>query len=120
MAEVSERADCGLLLDLNNAYVNQRNLGESLIDFISELPVERIGEIHLAGFTEQEGRLIDTHGSAVCDEVWEAFCFFNTLRPDVPTLIEWDNNLPEFSVLMQQRQIAQDILDQFSVLTEAI
>ena len=120
MAEVSERADCGLLLDLNNAYVNQRNLGESLIDLISALPTGRIGEIHLAGYTEQGGTLIDTHGSAVCDEVWEAFCYFNTIKPDVPTLIEWDNNLPAFSVLMQERQIAQDILDQFSAIREAI
>ncbi|MGI1669677.1 MAG: DUF692 domain-containing protein [Neptuniibacter sp.] len=120
MAAVCEEADCGLLLDLNNAYVNQRNLGESLSGFISELPLERIGEIHLAGFTEQDGQLIDTHGSPVCEDVWQAFIDFNQLKSGVPTLIEWDNNLPEFSVLMEQRQIAQTILDRNQGMEEAV
>lgn len=120
MAAVSEEADCGLLLDLNNAYVNQRNLGESLSSFISELPLERIGEIHLAGFTEQDGQLIDTHGSPVCEDVWQAFIDFNQLKSAVPTLIEWDNNLPEFSVLLVQRQIAQTILDRNQGMEEAV
>lgn len=120
MAAVSEEADCGLLLDLNNAYVNQRNLGESLSGFISELPLDRIGEIHLAGFTEQDGQLIDTHGSPVCEDVWQAFKCFNRFKSAVPTLIEWDNNLPEFSVLMEQRQIAQNILDQYQDMEKAV
>ena len=120
MAAICEEADCGLLLDLNNAYVNQRNLGEPLSAFISELPLERIGEIHLAGFTEQDGQLIDTHGSPVCEDVWQAFIDFNQLKSAVPTLIEWDNNLPEFSVLMEQRQIAQNILDRNQGMEEAV
>ncbi len=119
IAEVSERSDCGLLLDLNNAYVNQCNLGESITGFMAELPLDRVAEIHLAGFTEQDGQLIDTHGSAVSEEVWQAFRLFNQLEPDVPALIEWDNNLPEFSVLMEQRQQAQNILDEYSRVKEA-
>lgn len=111
MAAVCQEAGCGLLLDLNNAYVNQVNLGESLDQFIDELPLEKVGEVHLAGFTEQDGMLIDTHGAPVCDEVWKAYTRFCELRPDVPCLIEWDNNLPSLQTLMRQRDIAQAIFD---------
>lgn len=112
MAAVCDEADCGLLLDLNNAYVNQCNLGEDMTRFISELPLARIGEIHLAGFTEQDGMLIDTHGAPVCDAVWQSYADFCELRADVPCLIEWDANLPSFEVLLEQREMAQNIQDQ--------
>jgi len=114
MAAVCEEAECGLLLDLNNAYVNQVNLGEDLHQFISELPLDRVGEIHLAGFTEQDGMLIDTHGAPICDAVWQAYKDFCELRADVPCLIEWDNNLPSLQTLMQQRGVAQGIFDKAS------
>ncbi|WP_299176361.1 DUF692 domain-containing protein [uncultured Neptuniibacter sp.] len=114
MAAVCSEADCGLLLDLNNAYVNQRNLGESVEDLLKELPLDRVGEIHLAGFAEQDGVLIDTHGSAICNEVWDIFEQFVQLRPNIPTLIERDNNLPDFSSLELERSKAQQILDQAS------
>ena len=101
---------CGLLLDLNNAYVNQRNLGESADDFIAGLPIERVGEIHLAGFTEVEGRLIDTHASEVCEAVWQIYSDVIALRGEVPTLIEWDSDLPDFSVLQAHRRKAEAIM----------
>lgn len=109
MTAVCEEADCGLLLDLNNAYVNQINLGENLDLFVDGLPLERVGEIHLAGFTEQNGMLIDTHGAPVSDPVWQAYARFCERRSDVPCLIEWDTNLPAFAELQAQRQIAQQI-----------
>jgi uncharacterized protein (UPF0276 family) len=111
LAAVSEMADCDLLLDINNAYVNRHNLDESLEDFIRALPRERIREIHLAGFSQEGARLIDTHGSAVSEAVWQAFKCYCPQLPGVPCLIEWDNNLPDFSVLMAQRMRAESILN---------
>lgn len=112
LAAVCTEADCGLLLDLNNAYVNQHNLGENINDFITELPEEKIKEIHLAGYSESEDLWIDTHSSAVSVEVWEHYRQFCSTRYAIPCLIEWDSNLPAFEVLMEQQAIAQQIIDQ--------
>lgn len=109
MAAVAQEADCGLLLDLNNLYVNQQNLGEDMAAFIADLPLERVGEIHLAGYTEQDGMLIDTHGSEVSDPVWHLYADLCRTCPDLPCLIEWDCNLPAFSVLQEQRLKAEAI-----------
>jgi uncharacterized protein (UPF0276 family) len=111
LAAVCDQADCGLLLDLNNAYVNQRNLGEDLQAFISALPLDRVGEVHLAGYSEHDRMLIDSHSSAPSAAVWDCFRDFCALRPDLPCLIEWDSQLPALSKLMEQRVRAQDILD---------
>lgn len=111
LTALCEETGCGLLLDLNNAYVNQRNLGESVSDFLQALPAHRVGEIHLAGFTEVDGRLIDTHASEVCDEVWEIYADFIAQHGAVPTLIEWDSQLPEFSILQAHRHKAEAIMN---------
>lgn len=110
LAAVAVEADCGLLLDLNNAWVNQCNLGEDIDAFLDALPAERVGEIHLAGFSEYDGRLIDTHGSEVSDEVWDLFASCYQRFADVPVLIEWDANLPAFERLEQERQRAELIM----------
>ena len=111
LAAVCDEAGCGLLLDLNNAYVNQHNLDENLDDFIAELPIEKVKEIHLAGYSKQEDFLVDTHSAAVSDEVWESYKKFCAHHNTIPCLIEWDSNLPAFEVLMEQRLIAQQIID---------
>ena len=112
LASVCTEAECGLLLDLNNAYVNQYNLGENMDNFISRLPIERVKEIHLAGYSEYEDILVDTHGSAVSDDVWEHYRQFCAYNDTIPCLIEWDSNLPSLEVLMEQRLIAQQIVEQ--------
>jgi uncharacterized protein (UPF0276 family) len=112
LSAVCAEADCALLLDLSNAYVNQCNLGENLSDLVASLPLERVAEIHLAGYSIQDGLLIDTHSTAPCAQVWDYYRDLCELCPDVPCLIEWDSNLPAFSVLMEQQRMAQDIMDQ--------
>ena len=112
LATVCSEAKCGLLLDLNNAYVNQRNLNENLDDFIAQLPIAKVKEIHLAGYSEYEDILIDTHSAMVSDDVWECYRQFCTHNHAIPCLIEWDSNLPSLAVLMEQRSIAQQIVDQ--------
>lgn len=115
ISAISNMSGCGIVLDLNNAYVNQYNLGESLETFIAGLPLENIGEVHLAGFSKQGDQLIDTHSGPVCDAVWHSFRQLNQLCADIPSLIEWDNQLPEFSILEQEQKKAQSIIDEYSV-----
>lgn len=112
LAAVCAETECGLLLDLNNAYVNQHNLNENLDDFIAQLPIAKVKEIHLAGYSEYEDFLVDTHSAAVSDDVWECYRRFCTGNNTIPCLIEWDSNLPPLAVLMEQRSIAQRIVNQ--------
>ena len=112
LSAVCAEADCGLLLDLSNAYVNQCNLGEDLGDFIKALPLARIGEVHLAGYSERDGLLIDSHNTAPCPAVWDHYSAFCELYPDIPCLIEWDSNLPALPELVRQQIKAQSIIDQ--------
>jgi hypothetical protein len=114
LSALCEESGCGLLLDLNNAWVNQCNLGENLWDFIAGLPRERIGEIHLAGYSVQGDLLIDTHSCEPSDEVWDSFRQFCELNPTVPCLIEWDSNLPPQEELMVLQRRAADIMNQAS------
>ena len=111
LSAVCQEADCGLLLDLNNAYVNQCNLGEDLNDFVAGLPLSRVGEVHLAGYSVREGRVLDTHSTAPSDAVWDHYRNFCELCPDVPCLIEWDSNLPPLQELVAHQIKAQAILD---------
>jgi uncharacterized protein (UPF0276 family) len=117
LAAVCAEADCGLLLDLNNAYVNQCNLGESLDDLVDALPLERIGEVHLAGYSERDGRLIDSHNAAPSEVVWNYYQKFCELSPDIPCLIEWDSDLPSLMELMRHQDRAQGIMKQSPVNT---
>ena len=112
LAFVCKEAECGLLLDLNNAYVNQYNLGENLNGFIDQLPMDKIKEIHLAGYSEYDNLLVDTHSAEVSDDVWQCYRQFCARNDTIPCLIEWDSDLPSFGVLMEQRQIAERIIGQ--------
>lgn len=114
VAAVAERANCGILLDVNNIYVNARNHGFDPRTFVTDIPKERVREIHLAGHTVNEfedGRiLIDTHNHRVCDEVWDLYRDTVQRLGPRPTLIEWDTDLPELSVLLDEAHIARGIL----------
>ena len=122
IAELCQRTGCGVLLDLNNLYVNQQNFPHdpqhSLQHVMSEIPAQAIGEIHLAGHSQQDDYLVDTHGNAVSDPVWQLWADFidhwqKTGTSSLPPcLIEWDNNLPSFEVLLEQQQRAQYIAEQ--------
>ncbi len=104
-------ADCYLLLDLNNVYVNQRNHGTDGRAFVRSLPLDRVKEIHLGGHEDRGDYTLDSHADAVSDEVWSLYQDFVGIAGQVPTLIEWDNDIPELSVLMREASIAQAILN---------
>ncbi|HET7203749.1 MAG TPA: DUF692 domain-containing protein [Steroidobacteraceae bacterium] len=111
LAAVVERAGCGLLLDVNNAYVNAHNLGLDLDAFFAEVPAHAVREIHLAGHTRRRiGRdelLIDDHGSAVCPAVWDLYERALHRFGPVPTLIEWDNDVPALETLVDEAYKAE-------------
>jgi uncharacterized protein (UPF0276 family) len=103
MRSVVERSNCGLLLDLNNVYVNARNHGFDVNDYLGSIAWERVGEIHLAGYEHSDGMLIDTHGQPVQPAVWDMFgACHHRLPQHARVLIEWDTNLPALSVLVAE------------------
>jgi uncharacterized protein len=115
LKEVSIRTGCGLLLDVNNVYISAHNLGYDAHEYLTNFPVTMVGEIHLAGFSKDNnasdgGLLIDDHGSAVADPVWELYQHLMGRIGPVPTLIEWDNNIPSWSELAADMCKANDIL----------
>jgi uncharacterized protein len=110
LAAVAATSGCGLLLDVNNVYVSSQNLGLDARAFIAGLPVNSVGEIHLAGHARNGDTLIDDHGSQVCDEVWELYAHAIARFGAVPTLIEWDTNIPALATLVAESQRADRIL----------
>jgi uncharacterized protein (UPF0276 family) len=116
MRRVAERTGCGLLLDINNVFVSATNHGFSALKYLADFPLARVGEIHLAGHAEQtddEGDLllIDSHDGPVADAVWKLYEIIIGRCGPVPTLIEWDSNVPDWSVLKAEAMAAQAILD---------
>jgi uncharacterized protein len=100
---------CGLLLDLNNLYVNARNFGTDPMDALEQLPMYAVREIHLAGHAVTEYGLIDTHGSTVCDDVWALLAAVRRRGVGAPALIEWDTDLPELDTLLAEAARADRI-----------
>ena len=109
--EITRLSGCQLLLDINNVYVNACNHQFDPNEFLSEISPSVVGEIHLAGHTVKnlpEGTIrIDTHDQRVCDDVWNLYEAVASRFNTAPTLIEWDKDLPEFSVLMDEANIAR-------------
>lgn len=113
--ELARRTGCGLLLDLNNVYVCAHNLGFEPKGYLEAIDLSRVDEIHLAGHTEAEwdgGKvLIDDHGSAVCPDVWALFAEVLACSGSVPTLIEWDSDIPSLECLLGEAAKAQACID---------
>ncbi len=117
---VAERSGCGLLLDVNNVFVSATNHGFSPEFYIDTFPVEHVGEIHLGGHAEDEDEagyplLIDAHDRAVIDPVWQLYNRALRRCGVTPTLIEWDNDVPEWPVLFSEAQQAEAIIDSIRV-----
>lgn len=114
LAETVRRTGCGLLLDINNIHVSARNLGFDPLSYLAAIPGAAIGEIHLAGHEADarmgEALLIDTHGMPVDEDVWSLYEAAIALFGPRPTLIERDNNLPDFETLLAERNRAEDLL----------
>lgn len=96
LKEMCARAGCGLLVDLNNIYVNSVNHGFEAWSFVDRIPVSLIGQIHLAGPSQQEGFLFDTHSSPVPENVWALLQQLALKGLTAPVLLEWDEHIPDF------------------------
>ncbi|PKN54496.1 MAG: hypothetical protein CVU56_26175 [Deltaproteobacteria bacterium HGW-Deltaproteobacteria-14] len=99
LREIVERADCGLLLDVNNVWVNACNHGYDPRAFIEALPLERVVQIHMAGHLVLPDVVIDTHGAPVIDEVLDLYAFTIARTGPVTTLLEWDHDIPTIEVM---------------------
>jgi uncharacterized protein (UPF0276 family) len=114
LAEIARRTGCGLLLDVNNVFVSATNHGTSAQAYLDAFPLEAVGEIHLGGHAEEaiEGApfLIDAHGTPVADPVWALFEAVVARAGPLPTLIEWDNDVPDFPVLHAEATRARSVL----------
>jgi uncharacterized protein (UPF0276 family) len=107
LAEVARRADCGILLDVNNVYVSAVNHGFDPIAYIEAVPPERVWQIHLAGHTDRGTHLLDTHSRPVCDEVWDLYRVATRHVGAVASLIEWDEDIPDWETLVGQSERAR-------------
>ncbi len=114
---VCERADCALLLDINNIHVSAHNLDFDPIAYLDALPGERIRQMHLAGCSDQGSHLLDDHGSPVNDAVWALYREALQRFGPVPTLIEWDQNIPSFGTLVAEAERAHRLMQQADVPT---
>jgi uncharacterized protein (UPF0276 family) len=122
--EITTRTGCGLLLDVNNVFVSAMNHGFSPDQYLADFPLASIGEIHLAGHRQQlddEGNLllIDSHDEPVCEDVWQLFESVIARRGPVPTLIEWDADIPAWPILKSEAEAAQAILDRHARIRTA-
>jgi uncharacterized protein (UPF0276 family) len=110
ISQLVESTGCGLLLDLNNIYVTSHNIGTDLQSTYRDIPWWAVKEVHLAGYDEQQGVLIDTHARGVQEPVWS---LYEQALPFLPattrTLIEWDNDIPELNTLVKEAEKAHRI-----------
>ena len=111
IAELAQRADCELLLDVNNVYVSSVNHGFDARAFIDAMPRERVRQIHLAGHEDHGHYLVDTHDHPVCEAVWQLYGYTVQRLGAVPTMIERDDHIPGFDVLLAERDRAQALLN---------
>jgi uncharacterized protein len=96
LCEVVERADCGILLDVNNIYVSSQNHTFDPLDYVNAVPADRVAQIHIAGHTRYERFILDTHDHAVCDPVWKIYKRAIERCGRTATLLEWDDKIPSF------------------------
>jgi hypothetical protein len=111
LSEVAERADCGILLDVNNIYVSSVNHGFDPRAYLRAIDPARVGQLHLAGHARHDGFIIDTHDAPVADPVWELYAETLERLGPTPTLLEWDAQLPTYAGLLAEAQKAADVFE---------
>ncbi|HVJ40054.1 MAG TPA: DUF692 domain-containing protein [Dongiaceae bacterium] len=120
LRELAGRTGCGLLFDVNNLHISAHNLGFDVVDYLSELPVQGIGQFHVAGHSrrrllsadgQEDILLIDDHGSIVPNPVWKLLQTMLALTGPLPVLVEWDNQVPPLATLLAEAAKAQQLLD---------
>jgi uncharacterized protein (UPF0276 family) len=114
LSALSDRTNCGLLLDINNVFVCACNHGYDPWDYLTQIPHGSVQEIHLAGHSlttiGQTEIRIDDHGSSVCDEVWQLYSRYISTYGPSPTLIEWDSNIPPLATLLSEVSKARGLV----------
>ncbi len=121
LSEITRRTGCGLLLDVNNVFVSATNQKTDARSYIDGFPLDQVGEIHLGGHDEDaddmgEPLLIDSHGTEVVDPVWALYDYTISKAGALPTLIEWDTDVPEWPVLAEEAGRAARILHRVAAL----
>jgi uncharacterized protein (UPF0276 family) len=111
LGEVVDKANCGILLDVNNIYVSSQNHGFDPYRYVSEVPFERVAQIHIAGHTKRDDIIIDTHDRAPISEVWKLYRYALTRVGHTPTLLEWDASIPSFDEVRREAQKAERYLE---------
>ena len=106
---MAERADCGLLLDVNNVHVSAVNLDFDPKAYLDAIPAHRVGQMHLAGFSDMGTHLFDTHSRPVSDEVWELYRYALERIGPVASMVEWDDDIPPWSRLVEEVDRARQI-----------
>jgi uncharacterized protein (UPF0276 family) len=106
LAELSRRADCGILLDVNNVFVSARNLGFDPIRYLDGIPADRVGQFHLAGHGDKGTHLLDTHGEAVPGPVWDLYREALRRFGAAPALVEWDDRIPPLETVVAESRRA--------------
>jgi len=124
LAKIARATGCGLLLDVNNVFVSARNHATSASAYLEAFPLDLVGEIHLAGhFETRDGQgsplCIDAHGSPVVEDVFALFDSVIARAGPLPTLIEWDNDVPDWAVLLAEALAAQARLDRARLIRVA-
>jgi len=109
LAAVAERADCGILLDVNNVYVSSVNHGFDAATYVAAMPGSRVGQIHLAGHSDKGTHLLDTHDGHVVPAVWDLYRLALQRFGRVSTLIEWDDRIPGWDVLCAEAECARAV-----------
>lgn len=113
--EISVKTDCGILLDINNVFVSSKNFKFDASEYLNQINIDKIKEIHLAGHSifkhKGEEIRIDTHSTNVCDEVLDLYKnFIKKSKIQVPTLIEWDEDIPEFEILFDEMKKVRGLI----------
>jgi uncharacterized protein (UPF0276 family) len=111
LAEVARRADCGILLDVNNIYVSAKNHGWDAAAYLAAMPAARVGQIHLAGHSDHGTHLLDTHDHPVCDAVWALYGEARARFGDVTSMIERDEAIPPLAELVDELDQVRRLAD---------
>ena len=109
LAEIAQRADCDILLDVNNIYVSAFNHGFDAKRYIDSVPANRVRQIHLAGHSHCGTHIIDTHDAEVIDPVWELYAYTVRRLGPVPTMIERDDRIPPLAALVEELDMARKV-----------
>ncbi len=115
LTEVAERADCGILLDVNNIYVSSRNHEFDPMEYVNHVPAERVAQFHIAGHSKHQKYILDTHDHAVIDPVWKLYEHALARTGRTATLLEWDARIPSFEEVHREALKANRFIENLDV-----